>query len=354
MIQIVQESVAAPRVSGAVHPSRRKSRAQRWLAVIGALAALAAAHPAWACASCGCTLNADFDSQGLETHAGVLLDLRFDYLDQNQLRSGTGTTSPAQVAANGWENELYTINRYLTLGVDYAVNADWGVGVQLPYIDRKHGTLGVSADGVTPQPDGAYVSHTDALGDAKVLGRYQGLLPSGNLGLQFGLKLPTGAHDKNGTFVSDGTQAAIDPGLQPGTGTTDLILGAFYHDALSRDWDYFAQALGQAALGQRGPDGASYRPGNSVNLTLGMRYAGWDVIAPQLQLNYRRVNADGGDIADRVSTGGTLLHLTPGVVATVNHRTAVYGFVQVPVHQRLNGAQLAVRYLLSTGVKFSL
>jgi hypothetical protein len=55
------------------------------------LAGLAFATPtaALACSSCGCTLSSDWSSQGLAPSGeGFRLDLRYDYFDQNQLRSG--------------------------------------------------------------------------------------------------------------------------------------------------------------------------------------------------------------------------------------------------------------------------
>lgn len=50
-------------------------------------------------------------------------------------------------------------------------------------------------------------SRNSSLGDVKFILSYQGLLPTHNLGVQLGLKLPTS--------------------LQAGTGSTDLIAGAY-------------------------------------------------------------------------------------------------------------------------------
>ena len=112
-----------------------------------------------ACASCGCTLSSDWENMGISGTSGLMLDIRYDYLNQDQLRSGTNTISPAaasQIVNNGnpQEVEKYTRNNYLTLGIDYRVNSDWGVNVQLPYIDRSHSTLGSASDGTTPGPGG--------------------------------------------------------------------------------------------------------------------------------------------------------------------------------------------------------
>jgi hypothetical protein len=53
---------------------------------------------------------------------GVHSNLQYDYIDQSQLRSGTGSVSPADVAAlnnpggPGQEVEHDTINRYTPSG----------------------------------------------------------------------------------------------------------------------------------------------------------------------------------------------------------------------------------------------
>jgi hypothetical protein len=307
-----------------------------------------------ACASCGCTLSSDWESQGLTTHPGLKIDLRYDYLNQNQLRSGTGTISSvaaSQINGGMQEVEKFTKNQYITLGLDYSSSPDWGGNVQIPYIMRRHSTLGTSSDGFSPQDD-AYDSNTQDLGDIKILGRYQGFSPQHNFGMLFGIKLPTGSHTKTGTSTdpaAPGDPAPIDPGLQPGTGTTDAIIGAYYFDGLNKDWDYFGQISYQAALNSRD----QYKPGNGFNLNLGLRYQGFSGLFPQLQLNARNVQHDTGDNADQVSTGGTLVYLSPGAVVPVGKQTSLYGFVQLPIYQDVRGVQLAPKYSASIGARFT-
>ncbi len=312
---------------------------------------------AGACASCGCTLSSDWASQQFSYTPGLKLDLRYDYLNQDQLRSGTKTISPeaaSQIVNNGnpQEVEKYTRNNYFTLGIDYSANRDWGVNIQVPYIDRQHSTLGTASDGITPGPGGGqYDSHTRNLGDVKLVGRYQGFTPQCNFGVLYGVKLPTGSDTETGTStdLTAPGPAAIDRGLQPGTGTTDAIVGAYYSNGIGQDWDYFTQVLFQKALNSRN----QYKPGDSSNLNLGLRYAGFSAVSPLLQLNYRYVRHDEGANADQISTGGTLLYLSPGLSAAVGTQASVYGFVQLPLYQDVNGVQLAPRYTASVGVRYS-
>lgn len=326
-------------------------------AALVAIAAGTCTPPALACASCGCTLSSDWESQGFSVQPGFKVDLRYDYLDQSQLRSGTRAISSEAaskvVTAGGdpQEVERYTRNQYLTLGIDYAFSPDWGLNVQIPFVDRKHSTLGVNSDGGAPA-EGAYDSATASFGDAKLVGRYQGLSAGHNTGLIFGVKLPTGSHTRTGTSTdpaSPGEPATIDRGLQPGTGTTDAILGVYRFDSLAPEWGYFAQATVQAAIDSRD----DYRPGTGYNLNLGVRYSGFGAMVPQLQLNARYVEHDRGANADQTSTGGTLVYLSPGLVVPLSRTTAVYGFVQLPLYQDVRGVQLTPRYTASLGVRLA-
>jgi hypothetical protein len=312
---------------------------------------------ALACASCGCTLSAEWDNLNFSGDSGLKLDLRYDYVNQDQLRSGTNTISAAAASqrlnrGDPQEVEDYTKNNYLTLGIDYIVNQDWAVNVQLPYINRNHSTLGDASDGRIPGDGGGqYKSSTSALGDIKLIGRYQGFNEQHNFGVMFGVKLPTGSHDKYGTSTdsTEPDRVLIDPGLQPGTGTTDAILGVYYVDSLNKNWDYFAQGLVQKALNSKD----DYKPGDSLNVNLGVRYLDLSIVVPQLQLNARHVERDSGDNADVFSTGGTLVYLSPGISVPVAKRASVYGFVQLPVYQDVNGVQLTPRYTASVGVRYS-
>ncbi|MHB8174797.1 MAG: TonB-dependent receptor [Nitrospirota bacterium] len=319
-----------------------------------------------ACASCGCTLSSDWENMqspgsAITYASGLSLDLRYDFLDQNQLRHGTDSisaTDASKIKNDGQPQEVEkdTKNNYVTLGVDYNINRLWGINVQVPFIDRMHSTLGTNSNGITPGPGGMqYDSHTDNLGDIRITGRYQGILRNctyGVLGVLGGIKLPTGSFTETGTST-DSTMPGpvpIDRGLQPGSGTTDLLLGAYYSNDIAENWDYFGQVLYQRALNYR----QEYRPGDSVGFNLGMRYAGISYFSPLVQFNLKYANRDSGAEADRYSTGGTLLYVSPGVsVPVVSRHLSVYGFVQVPLYQDVNGVQLSPRFTTTVGVRYA-
>jgi hypothetical protein len=296
---------------------------------------------AHACSACGCTLSSDWDSESYSRAAGWRIDLRQDFVHQNRLRSGTdfvdrdGIATPADR-----EIELATINRYSTVGIDYSPNSDWSFSLQLPFTDRPHWTI---PEGET---ESSY-STVQGLGDIRLLARYQGFSKSRNFGVTAGLKLPTGAHDA--TFKK-GSEAGepLDRGLQLGSGSTDLLLGAYRFGNLGQDWDWFVQGQAQVAVATAD----HYRPGNALNLNAGLRWLGNAHFAPQLQINGRVSARDSGFEADAANSGGSSLYLSPGASMPIGEKLHLYGFVQVPVYQRVNGLQLVPRMNVSLGARY--
>jgi hypothetical protein len=148
---------------------------------------LLCADPAssFACATCGCTLSADA-AMGYSAAAGWRINLEDDYINQDQLRSGTGTAVPSQVvnapsdpALGGGEIEKQTINRYLTLGINYSPNSSWNLNLLVPYVNRDHTTYGVQLAPYSASesaPDEISGAHVSGLGDIRLIGSYQGLL----------------------------------------------------------------------------------------------------------------------------------------------------------------------------------
>ena len=327
--------------------------------------------PVLACATCGCSLSSDA-ATGYSTEAGWRASLQFDYIDQKQLRSGTGTVSPAAVAAinsagGDQEVERDTVNRYITFGLSYSPNADWGVRLLVPYIDRDHSTYGSSTNPLTP--DDLSSAKITGLGDVRVVGTWQGLLEGRNLGLQLGLKLPTGRFggpnaDDDGVVGRNPTpfrsgplsqQASpdnlVDTSLQPGTCTTDVIVGAFYHHAVLEDFDAFANVQYQAAVAQRlHQAGADFRQGDTTFLSFGARYDADPTLIPQVQVNIAHKSADTGALADNPDSAGTVVYLSPGATWSPMPRTQVFAFAQLPLHYNLIGYQLAPRWTASAGV----
>jgi len=297
---------------------------------------------AFACSSCGCTLSSDWASQGYAAAEGLRIDMRFDYFDQDQLRAGTHSVSRSSIEIpTDREVQQSTLNRNYTLSIDYSPNADWGFNLQIPYFNRFHTTI---AEGDTD----ISTSHTESMGDIRFLVRYQGFSADHTTGMQAGIKFATGSFDNN--FIAGPQQGnLLDRGLQPGTGTTDLIVGIYHFGILSRDWDYFAQAYVQQPLNYRD----DFRPGAGINANAGVRYVGFSKVTPHLQLNVRAEKRESGAEADVDNSGATLVYLSPGVTVILSHHVSAYGFVQLPVYQRVNGLQIEPRYTASAGLHYA-
>ena len=293
-----------------------------------------------ACSACGCTLNADWATQGLTSRTGLTADLRYDFFNQNDLRSGTGRVDRSTLALpNDDEIQQQTVNRNATLTLDYGLSSDWGVTLTLPWLERRHTTI---AEGDTDISS----SRSDSLGDVRVVARYTGFSEAQDWGLQLGLKLPTG--DSHGVNFDGGPQQGemLDRGLQAGTGSTDLLVGAFKFGAINETADWFGQALLQIpVIADR-----AFKPGVGANLTAGVRYRGFESIVPQLQFNSRVERRETGSEADTPNSGATLVYFSPGATFNVSAKTSVYLFGQVPVYQRVNGYQLEPKWSVSAGV----
>ena len=336
-----------------------------------ALVGLAGSNPAFGCAACGCSLSTD-GAMGFATPTGFRLTLQMDYLNQDQLRFGNGTISTAQVAALntpapglGQEVEHQTINRYTTLGLIYAPNTDWSVRLMVPYIDRNHSTYGGASNPATP--DQLSSATVTGLGDIKLIASYTGLLPKNNLGFQVGLKLPTGAYGGQNmdggpvvgrnpaSFGSSGNSGGmlLDTSLQAGTGSTDLLLGVMYHEAVSQNLRAFVNGQFQTAVAEKlNAAGSDFRPGNQSTLTLGLRYeAGLDLV-PQLQVNLTHKCADQGALAAVPDTAGTVAYLSPGIIGKVGAGLQAYAFIQVPIYSHLSGYQLFPHWTGTVGLAY--
>lgn len=321
----------------------RAPRASRVLRLGAALAAGCAPGLALACSTCGCSLNSDWSAQGYAVSTGWHLGVRQDYFDQSQLYQGSDRVSQRSFALPADEEiQQKTLNRNTLLSADYNFSRYWGLSLQLPYESRYHQTIAAGDTAVS-------TSAARGIGDLRVVARWQGLSDDAGIGLQFGMKLPSGRFKQ--TFdAGPQTGELLDRGLQRGTGTTDALLGVYKFGYLSESVGYFAQAMAQVALDAR--DG--FRPGNSVNVNFGLRYLDAGRFTPQLQLNLHSEQRESGALADRSNSGATLAYLSPGLGVKLGHRLDAFAFVQLPVWQHVDGLQPEPRRLWSVGLQYRL
>jgi hypothetical protein len=315
-------------------------RSARRVAAPVVLAVLAGAStPVFgSCGAASCTLTTDRFVQGSWDSPGLYLDLRAEYLRQDQLLSGSHRIGADQVTEDTVERE--TINRNLVATLDWAFGSQWAVSLRLPYLNRQHVHDVLPDTPVDPIVTERWDFHR--LGDVQVLGRYQ--LPLQDLtayAVTAGLKLPTGSHT-----VANDDGAVAERSLQPGTGTTDLIVGASVRRSITDRDALFATASLQAALNSRD----QFRPGEHFDVSIGSvhQYAsGWSAA---LQLNVAYRGRDSGAQAEPDLSGSTTVQISPGVNVPLGGSTHLYGFVQLPLYQHVNGIQLLPRWSMVVGV----
>jgi hypothetical protein len=316
-----------------------------------ALGILSASSTYASCGSTACSINTNWDEHSA-SKPGLSMDLRYSYSQADQLRSGSNKitanpTDPALVAGSEVEN-LRTINKIITAGIDYTHDEHWGVALNIPYISREHSH---SLADTNPALVGTDSFSANSLGDIKAVGRYRwshGESADAGMGVKFGLKLNTGKSD---FLLASGT-LPNEVSLQPGNGSTDLILGLFWQQANpASSLSWFAQGMVQSAIQNK----TEYKPGNQINLDAGTRYAFSKDLSGLLQVNAQWNAADSGTSAALTSTGeassgGNSVSLTPGISYAIATDTNVYGLVQVPLYQYVNGEQLTANYSGTIGI----
>lgn len=322
------------------------------------LALLASTSTAYAgCGSSFCSINTHWDTQGMSNEEGLLIDLRYTYAKADTPRVGSNkvakpvATDPAFAPGSEVENQR-TINQILNMDLAYAINTQWGIALDMPLVMRDHAHQLADPN---PALVGSAQKQFSELGDMRLSGSYKfanNNHQSGE-GVRFGVKLPTG---KTNLDMVPGTP--MEAGLQPGTGSSDLVLGAYHYQAIADTaWGWFASTQLQTAVALKN----DYRPGDEVSLDVGTHYALSPVVTGLLQLNAQYKKADSGTALNmNPHTGGRSLHLSPGVSFAFARDSKLYSFVQLPLYQYANPdpkgspyGQLTAPWSFSVGLSHS-
>lgn len=305
---------------------------------------LSAAVPARAsCGAAFCSLSTDLGLGLAAPAGGSLFDLRYENITLDQPRAGSRKIAVGAIPLD--HDEVSTKNQNLIATYSRSVTANWGYSVAAPVVDRQHLHVGNEPDGPVPER-----WNFRELGDVRVTARYQTAPDASDAGpstagFVFGLKLPTGRT----TLANAQGQVAERP-LQPGSGTTDAIIGAFYNQQLaSQGASWFAHGQFQQALNSH--DG--FKPGSQLAGDVGYARVLGDKLAAVLQLNAVVKARDKGAQAEPDDSGGRFLFLSPGVSYQATGAIRAYAFYQQPLHQFVNGVQLTARRAVVVGVSTS-
>jgi hypothetical protein len=319
---------------------RSIARARRLLALMAAIVSLGSAFaftstPAMACA-CGCSVfDVGFGGFPQEDDHGGRVFYEWDHSNQDRNWVGSSRASSDLNVDKNVRTDWHQI------GFQYMFNRDWGISAKLPYVDRSF---------TTTDPDTLMQDTFRArdIGDLEIMGMYTGFSKDMSTGIMFGLKLPTGVYTSQG----------FDRDTDLGTGSTDLILGAFHRGLITGDnaWQYFAQArlllpfAYRSAINPNTGNSELYKPGAQVDGAAGILYnngyniLGFDKITPIVQLIASHRQRDTGPAADSLNSGFDRLMIAPAIELTkvvdeTNKRVMkVYFDVEIPIYYRTNAA----------------
>lgn len=300
-------------------------------------------------ANCGsgfCLVNTHWQTQGVWAEPGWRIDIRHEYVNQDHPWYGDHEASSAEI--NFDPGRVVSHNLIVTL--DYSFARDWGVSLRVPYVSMRNQ---VDADPNFPNPAFDFGfntrSHYKTLGDIEISVSHALVADRHSAtGMIAGLKLPTGDTRRigdflyqNDTLIGGGTE--IERTLQPGTGSTDIILGLYHHRALGADFSLHVQGTVREVLRHE----SAYKPGTRLSADAGVRYHGFDPVTLSLQIAGSVRGRDSGEAHDildndgdgEIDSGSRTVALSPGISFDATPDVRVYLYYQKPLHRYTNGLQ---------------
>lgn len=314
----------------------------RRLAVVPLLAC-ALLTPAALHASCG-SESCPVDHLSRWSDSPFSFEMTYQYIDQDQPRTGTEDASVGQIPRD--HDEIRTLNRMTTARATYQRTGAWSMSAALPWVDRYH-------EHIHNDVGGAEVERFNysGLGDLEVaLHRTLGSRESRRRAfLSAGVKMPTGD-----THVPNEEGEQPEPAARPGSGAWGALAGAGVEWQLGGNAEESRSIpLRLSVTGRYNGHGTDdYRIGPELQAHLGTEYPIVRSLALLAQANVRVRGED--DVAasgvNEADTGGAVMYLSPGVRAAVSRRASIYALVQLPVYQRVNGIQVVSDGNLYVGV----
>lgn len=292
-----------------------------------------------ASASCGaafCTVNSQWGLQGERIRSGWALDLRYESVNLDQPRHGTDAVAVGEIPRHHDEVDTTNHNTLLTIQNDNTTEG-WGIALTLPVVKREHYHL--------HQHHGAVLDERwefAKIGDARILGYYQA--DAWPIGIMAGLKLPTGEMNVDN---ADGDLA--ERTLQPGSGTTDLLIGGYWRSNQAHSpHSTFTELLWQQALNEK----AEFQPGYRLTIDMGYRYALTSTMGLMAQINALIRGKDSGKLAEPEDSGSASVWFSVGTGYAINTQWQFYAFAQWPLVQNVQGVQLTADVSWLMGLRY--
>ncbi len=280
------------------------------------LLALGAYTTAQAC-PCGCVkvcVDTLYDRPAAPAGA-YTLDLRLDLIDQNERNDA---------AHAHW----YGSHDILTATVETTIAGQtWSLSV--PRIERRLNTVKVPSL-ANPNPT-QYHQQVVGLGDIALSTRQNWA----GFTVNAGVKLPTG---KDNIVFADPAGGLSRKYLQPGTGSTDLLLGVRKDFGVASDkFTEFLSLQAQVPL----LSDAHFRPGSTLSLNGGVRYQVTGSLSFSAQASLLRQFRDkntekdvNAQYAEDLETGGLTTSVAAGLTYKVAAGTNAYVYFSKPLEIR--------------------
>jgi hypothetical protein len=289
----------------------------------------------WACA-CGCGVYEVGTASLFPTGGGGTVWLEYDFQDQYLNWHAT------QIASGANNDDKRIRTHFLSLGAQYMFNRKWGVMLEVPYWFRYF--KGTADNGQI------FGTNFSSIGDIRIEGMYTGLSEDMSTGLLAGVQVPSGWW----------TYPHADRDTQIGTGSTDLLLGAYHLGTFpsqlgnlpltfrDRPFKWFGQVHYELPLWSQN----NYTPGREFDGALGAYYNFGSVgplkeLAPMLTFIASDRVRDTGTAASHANTGYTRLLIAPGAEIKLGI-VRLYGDVEVPFFQNMVGNQITAPVLFKT------
>ena len=310
-----------------------------------------------ACGAAFCSLTTTPESAH-ERLGNIRFDLSYEYIDQDTPYGGSRHGDGVQRArlpdgdVEAVHKELNSVGQRVGLRTTAGIAERLTLDVYVPVVMRTHDHLAFEGE----EPEYGKFSFS-GIGDVTVSGHYSILSPTNpykpTVVLGAGFKAPTGSTAKTGTVVDAGDQvrAVAERAIQPGSGSWDAILSAYY---LQHFGQFATFVNGTVRLPTRD---AGYEFGTESMVNLGASYPVLPGLEAILQLNARITGRDRSQEEAELfhqNTGGEYLFVTPGLRAQVSRDLLLYGFVQMPVYRHVNGNQLTADWSISFGINYAL
>ena len=286
-----------------------------------------------ACA-CGCGVFEVGTASLFPQGTGGQVWFQYEYMDQS---INFHATQPASAFYN---NDKYIRTHFMEAGLQYMFNRDWGLMLEVPYWSRdyKGAYEGNNAD--------IHWFQNDAIGDIRIQAMYTGLSEDMSTGLLMGVKTPSG----------DWTYPPYDRDTQIGTGSTDLLMGAYHIGTLpsrlgalpltlmERPFNWYVQVNYDLPLWEQD----QYTPGREVDGAVGAYYDFGKVgplseLAPMLTFLASDRTRDTGNNANPGDSGYTRFIVAPGGEITLGVIRA-YADIEVPIFQNMRGYQITAPF----------